>query len=401
MATQDFAYAIIGGWCGGAPATEGIRGGDKTGSILLFSDEKHLPYHRPPLSKQLWLGKKKVEGIFFKDRKFYDDNGVTLMLSTRVVAIDAAGKTLCDDKGQTFRFGKLLLATGGRPRKLAIPGGALDGVCYFRYLDDYLATRTQAMQGKSAVVIGGGFIGSEIAAALNVNHVAVTMIVHGSGLCDRVFPAELGRALAERYRQHGIEVISLSHPTEIRRSGDRWLTRTQNGRQVESDLVIAGVGIEPAVSLAQAAGLRTENGIVVDECLRTSHPDIFAAGGNAFFPYAALGSSMRVEHWDTALPRGKQAGRNVAGAQEPFLYMPYFFSDLFEFGYEAVGEVDTHLETFADWEKENDTGVIYYLRDGAVRGAMMCNVWKKLDVAREMIRKAQRVGPRELTGAIR
>lgn len=142
------------------------------------------------------------------------------------------------------------------------------------------------------------------------------------------------------------------------------------------------------------------NGIVVNEYLETSQPDIYAAGDNAFFPYQALGKQMRIEHWDNALSQGMWAGRNMAGAREPFTYQPYFFSDLFEFGYEATGEVDARLETFADWQKENSTGVIYYLRDEKVRGVMMCNVWGKIDVARAMIRRGETVTLEQLRGAI-
>ena len=165
--------------------------------------------------------------------------------------------------------------------------------------------------------------------------------------------------------------------------------------------MIVGVGVIPEMELAKSGGLEVGNGIVVNEYLETSSPDIYAAGDNAFFPYRALGQPMRIEHWDNALNQGKWAGRNMAGAHEPFTYQPYFFSDLFEFGYEATGEVDSRLETFADWQKENDTGVIYYLRDGKVRGVMMCNVWDKVETARELIRKGERMTPEKLRGLIR
>jgi 3-phenylpropionate/trans-cinnamate dioxygenase ferredoxin reductase component len=393
MVAPDYSYLIVGGGLAAASAVEGIREVDKTGSILLISQEKHLPYHRPPLTKQLWSGKKKVESIFVKGRQFYDDNGVRLALSTKAMSIDPRNKTVADDQGRTVSFGKLLLATGGDPKRLSISGGDMEGVCYYRYLDDYLAARAQVAEGKSAVVIGGGFIGSEIAAALSRNGVAVTMVFPGAWLCNRVFPAGLGQAIQKRYQERGINIIREDRPADISRAGGRWLTRTGRGGQVASDLLIVGVGIEPSVGLAQAAGLQTGDGIVVDERLRTSHPDIYAAGDNACFPYKALGVSTRIEHWDNALSQGKCAGRNMAGSEEPFTYMPYFFSDLFEFGYEAVGEVDSRLETFADWEKENDTGVVYYLRDGVIRGAMMCNAWKKIDTARDMIRQARRLQP--------
>ena len=151
--------------------------------------------------------------------------------------------------------------------------------------------------------------------------------------------------------------------------------------------MIVGVGVKPSVTLAEQAGLATGDGIIVNEYLQTSHPDIYAAGDNARFPYQVLGQQARVEHWDNALNQGKHAGRNLAGARDAFTYMPYFFSDLFEFGYEAVGEVNSRMETRADWQKPFDTGVIYYLRDGRIRGAMMCNVWEKVEAARALIRR--------------
>jgi NADPH-dependent 2,4-dienoyl-CoA reductase/sulfur reductase-like enzyme len=166
-------------------------------------------------------------------------------------------------------------------------------------------------------------------------------------------------------------------------------------------MVIVGIGIAPSLEFAKTAGLQTGNGIIVNEYLQTSEADIFAAGDNAFFPYQALGKRTRVEHWDNALNQGKQAGANMAGAHMPYDYMPYFFSDLFDFGYEAVGEVDAQLETFADWQKEYDTGVIYYLRDSKVRGAMMCNVWDKVEMARALIRKGDTVSKEFLRGTIK
>jgi NADPH-dependent 2,4-dienoyl-CoA reductase/sulfur reductase-like enzyme len=250
-------------------------------------------------------------------------------------------------------------------------------------------------------VIGGGFIGSEIAASLAMNKVKVTMVFPEAYLCSRVFPKSLGFALQNSYIGRGVGILSGDRPVSFEKEGERFVTATEKGARIESDLLIVGIGIVPATGLAEEAGLRTGNGVVVDEFLRTSHPDIYAAGDNAFFPYQALGRAMRVEHCDNALNQGKQAGRNMAGAEEPFTYMPYFFSDLFEFGYEAVGEVSAELETFTDWQKENDTGVVYYLKDGRVRGVMMCNVWDKVDAARDLIRKGDRATPENLRGVIR
>jgi len=401
MADQRYTYVIVGGGLAGASAVEGIRERDTNGSILLLGAERHLPYDRPPLSKKLWFGKKKVEEIFLHDQKFYDQNGVTVALGIMVTAVDPKQKSVTTDEGKRYPYQKLLLATGGVPRTLSIPGGDLEGISYYRYLDDYLRLRKESSGGKSAVVIGGGFIGSEIAAALALNKVDVTMIFPDQYLVSRVFPESLGRALLHRFAAGGIKVLEEEQPKSISKKGDRFITRTESGKEIESDILIAGIGIALSLDLPRRAGLQTANGIIVDEFLQASLPDIYAAGDIAFFPYQALGKQTRIEHWDNALSQGKWAGRNMAGAHESYTHMPYFFSDLFEFGYEAVGEVDASLETFADWQKENDTGVIYYLKDGKVRGAMMCNVWDKVEEARKLIRKGEKVSKEGLRGLIR
>lgn len=396
---NKFDYVIVGGGLAGASAIQGIRERDTQGSILLVGEETHLPYDRPPLSKKLWFGKARVEDIFIHDQRFYDDLGVSMMLGTRVEKLDTKEKSVTAANGERYGFGKLLLAIGTKPRRIAIPGGEPEGLCYYRTLDDYLRMQSEAKARQSVLIVGGGFIGSELAAALN-NSLEVTMIFPSATLCRRVFPEKLGLAVQQHFQERGIRVIPSNFPTSISKIGDKFRTETASGKSLESDLMIIGVGVDPSIGLAQEAGLAVGNGIVVNEYLESSHPDIHAAGDNAFFPYQALGHDMRIEHWDNALSQGKAAGRNMAGAHEAFTYQPYFFSDLFEFGYEATGEVDTSLETYADWQKENHTGVIYYLRDERVRGVMMCNVWDRLDAARELIRKNERVTPESLRGVI-
>jgi 3-phenylpropionate/trans-cinnamate dioxygenase ferredoxin reductase subunit len=401
MAEQSYTYIIVGGGLAGASAVEGIRELDRKGPILLMGSEKHLPYDRPPLTKKLWFGKKKVEDIFLHKQDFYGQNNVVMAAGVAARALDVKSKTVTDDKGRTYSYEKILLATGGVPRVLPIPGGDLEGIYYYRYLDDYLRMKQEASAGKSAVVVGGGFIGSEIAAALAVNNVKVMMIFPDLYLVGRVFPEGLGMSLQRHFRERGITILNGEKPASFTRKDGRFVTRTESGKEIESDMVIVGIGIALPLELARNAGLQTANGIIVDEYLQASLPDVFAAGDIALFPYQALGKQTRIEHWDNALNQGKLAGRNMTGAHEPYTHMPYFFSDLFEFGYEAVGEVDSRLEIFSDWQKENDTGVIYYLRDGKVRGAMMCNVWEKVDAARELIRKGKTVTRETLRGLIR
>ncbi len=399
MQPKQYKYVVAGAGLAGASAVEGIRERDPQGSVLLIGSEPDLPYNRPPLSKKLWSGKAKVEDIFVRGADFYREHGVDLALGVKVVRVDAERQSVADSHGNTYGYEKLLLATGGQPRKLTIPGGDLPGVCYFRTLADYRGVREQAAAGKSATIIGGGFIGSELAAALNTNHLQVTMVFPSPYVVNRVFPEALGRAVEADYRKRGVEILSGDVPVSIEHSKGKFIIRTRAGRQLESDLAIAGIGIVPDVELAQGAGLQTGNGIHVNEQLQTSNPDVFAAGDNAFFPEAVLGPT-RVEHWDNAMAQGKCAGANMAGARQPYTHLPFFFSDLFDFGYEAVGEVSTKLQTFADWKDENRTGVIYYLQEGRVRGAMMCNVWDKVDAARDLIRSGREMKPEDLRGAI-
>ncbi len=393
-------YLIVGTGLAGAAAADEIREIDPTHSITLLGEESHRPYDRPPLSKKLWSGKKKVEDLFLHDAAYYESQGIAFVPNRRVVELDAKRKTVRDNQGDIRSFGKLLLATGGTPKRLHLPGEEPEDLCYYRYLDDYQRIKPKAEPGKSAVIIGGGFIGSEMAAALCLNHLNVTMIYPSSHLCHRVFPKSLGLALEKVFQDRGIRILKGGRPASVSRSGSRLAIRTTEGETVEADLVIAGVGLQPAVELAAKAGLTAADGIVVNAALQTSHPDIYAAGDVAQFPYRGLGPSLRLEHWDHAIHQGKQAGRNMAGAHEDYTYMPYFFSDLFEFGYEAVGEIDPRMDVVTDWQKENEKGVIYYLKEGTVRGAMMCNVWDKVPAARELITK--KLGPPALNlqGAI-
>ncbi len=388
MTIRKFQYLIAGAGLAGASAIEGIREVDPNGSIGVVGAEKRLPYHRPPLSKKLWFGKMEVKDVFLHPESFYRENGADLLLGRRLVTLDPGKRIAGDAEGNTYQFEKLLLATGGEPRSLRIPGGDLEGISYYRYLSDYERLQDRVEEGKSVTVIGGGFIGSEMAAALSFRKLHVTMIYPDASLCGRVFPVHLGLALERNYESRGIRILKGQKPVSVEKESGRFVVRSSGGAVVESDLLIVGVGIRPSIELAEKAGVRTGDGIIVDEYLQTSHPDIYAAGDNARFPYQALGQETRLEHWDNALNQGKHAGRNMAGAREAFTYMPYFFSDLFEFGYEAVGEVNSELDTVEEWQKPYDTGTITYMRDGKIRGMMMCNVWDKVDAARELIRQS-------------
>ena len=385
-------YVIVGGGLAGTAAAAAIRERDARGSILILSAEKHPPYDRPPLSKGLWTGSKSLALVSLHEPLFYDTKGIALALGHRVIGIDARHKTLQDSHGWRIRYRKLLLATGGLPRRLPIPGGCLEGVIYFRTLDDYLHLRERAVTGRSAVVIGGGLLGAELAAALTMNKLDVTMVFPGPYPCRRILPEGPGRAVLRLYRDRGVNVLCEDEPVRIESIRGRYRTRTRAGHEIDSDLVLVAAGIAPQTSLARQAGLILRDGVVVDECLRASRKDIYAAGDLAAFPSLALGRRVRVEHWDNARAQGLCAGHNMAGRPEPYTYLPYAFSDLFDFGFEAVGEVDPRLETRCEWQEEDKTGFVYFLKDGRIRGALMCNVWGKVDAARDLILEGAKAG---------
>ena len=373
----DYRYLIIGGGMTAAAAADGIREVDSTGTIGLISAEPDAPYNRPPLSKALWKGEP-LETIWRKT----ENKRVEMHLCRIVKEIVPTQKRVVDDEEKVFTYEKLLLATGGKPRRL--PFGD-DQIIYFRTLSDYRRLRALTETGRRFAVIGGGFIGSEIAAALALNGKEVVMIFPGKDIGDRLFPRALAEFVSNFYRNKGVELLAGEKIIGLEARGNQRVLKTSTDREIVADCVVAGVGIEPNVELAQSVGLKMENGIVVDEFLRTSHPDIYAAGDVAALYSPALGKRIRVEHEDNANSMGRLAGRNMAGKSEPYDHLPFFYSDMFDLGYEAVGEVDSRLETFADWKRPNEEGVIYYLESGRVRGVLLWNVWEQVEAARQLI----------------
>lgn len=377
---KHYNYLIIGGGMTADAAAHGIREVDPKGSIGIVSSETDAPYNRPPLTKALWKGEP-LESVW----RHTETEKIDLHLGRTAQVIDTARKTITDDQKNIYTYDKLLLATGGTVRTL--PFGD-DGIIYYRTLKDYQRLRALTEKGQKFAVIGGGFIGSEIAAALALNKKNVVMIFPGSGICNRVFPADLSKFVTEFYRQKGVELFTGESVSSLERRGTQFVLKTKSNREIVVDGVVSGIGITPNLDLARAAGLSVENGVVVDEFLRTNHPDIFAAGDVAEFFNPSLAKRMRVEHEDNANTMGRLAGRNMAGKSEPYHHLPMFYSDLFELGYEAVGELDSRLETFADWKEPNKEGVIYYLKDNRVRGVLLWNVWGQVDAARALIAEA-------------
>jgi 3-phenylpropionate/trans-cinnamate dioxygenase ferredoxin reductase component len=392
---DSYRYLIVGGGMAADAVCKGIRSVDETGTIGVVGAEPHAPYKRPPLTKGLWAGDDE-ESIWRKTA----EKGATLHLSRRVVEIDPAAKRVRDDAGDEYVYEKLVLATGGTPRRI---GGDDDAVIYFRDLDDYRRARELSDQGASFAVIGGGFIGSEMAAALSTAGRAVTIVLPEPGIGWRNFPPELAAHVTEEYRRRGVTVMTDAIVAKVEPLGGQTVITLEDGRSLTVDAVVAGLGIVPNVELAEQAGLTVDDGIVVDEYGHADGAeDVFATGDVVRFPYQALGKTARVEHEDHANTHGRAVGANAAGAGEVHDHLPFFYSDLFEFGYEAVGEADTRLRSIEAWRTPLGKGGLAFLDDSdRPRGLLLWNIFGKMDAARELIRAGQPLtvdGLRELVG---
>jgi 3-phenylpropionate/trans-cinnamate dioxygenase ferredoxin reductase subunit len=388
----DYKYLIIGGGMTADSAVRGIRKVDTQGSIGLISAEPNPPYDRPPLTKGLWKGKPE-EDIWRQT----EDRQVDTHLGRRIDQLSLEDKQAIDEKGNVYTYDKLLLATGGTPRRF--PFGK-EHILYFRTFEDYKQLRERTQKGQHFAVIGGGFIGSELAAALAMNDEDAVMIFPEEGIGGGHFPLDLSKFLNDYYREKGVEVLAGELVSGLETRGDKLVLKTNSGQEVEVDSVLAGIGIIPNVELARAAGLEVEDGVIVDEFLRTSHADVYAAGDVASFFSPALGKRMRVEHEDNANTMGQVAGRNMAGDSNAYHHLPYFYSDLFDLGYEAVGDTDARLEIFSDWQDPFKKGVIYYLQEGRVRGVVAWNVWSQVEPARQLIAEPGPFSPRDLKGRL-
>jgi NADPH-dependent 2,4-dienoyl-CoA reductase/sulfur reductase-like enzyme len=391
-----YSYVIVGGGMTGYAAAQAIRRKDASAEIAMFTREVDPPYRRPPLTKGLWKG----DGL---DKTMYDAArlNLALQLETTVTEVLPDRHAFKDDAGGEHTYGSLLLATGGTPRRL--PYGD-DNIIYYRTLADYRRLRALTEGGASIAVIGGGFIGSELAAGLAMNDCRVTMILPEPAIGGRNYPEDLARYVTDYFGERGVRVLTRTSIRDFKVEGghQRLMVEREGGgaEEIVADGTVAGIGITPNTSLAEAAGLRTANGIVVDRFLRTSAPDVYAAGDVAAFDSPALGPSVRVEHEDNARNMGRVAGENMAGGDAPYDYLPFFYSDLFDLGYEAVGMLDARLETFSDWVEPFKKGVIYYMEAGRVRGVLLWNVWDKVDAARELVQSGAEYRREDLAGKL-
>ena len=393
---KEYKYIIIGGGMTGSSAAMGIRQRDPAGSIAMFTKEPHGPYNRPPLSKSLW-GKGKLEDIM----RPLDPYRVDLYLETKVARVVCEKKQIVVNDGEKYAYTKLLLATGGAPIQFPnLP----QGVIAYRTRADFEQLKAVAGQGKSIAVVGGGFIGSEIAAALTRNGCKVTMVFPEDGISARIFPANLSQFINDYYAQKGVTIKAHWLVNEITKEGNVYNVqiREVNTGEIENltfDKVVLGIGVKPEVALAEQAGLEINNGIRVTPTLQTADPDIYAAGDVANFYNPSLQTWTRVEHEDNANAMGMMAGMNMAGEAQKYEHFPFFYSDLFDLGYEALGELSSDHNIIEDWIEPFKKGTIFYLNDpGQIRGIIFWNLWGKIDEGRKLIAEGKTHQPEDLKG---
>lgn len=400
---NDFEYIVVGAGMAGDAAVAGIRQEDPTGTIALIGAEPDEPYNRPALSKALWREEDTTPSTIIL--KASSTPGVTLMLGTRVTSVNPDAHTVTTADGKEFGYHRLVLTTGGRPRTAGIPAGPR--VIHFHDLSDYRALRTQATRGAHVVVVGGGFIGTELAAVLAETPATVTYVFPRDHVDGHVLPEEIARHLDEVYREHGVELVPGVRVTTVAETPDgEGVTLTlDDGRELHGDVAVLGLGQDPETDLASAAGLAVWEGIVVDAHRRTSDPDIFAAGDAVARPDRVFGR-RRVQHEDAAVTGGRVAGRNAAGGEASDDHVPYFYSDIFADGYEALGVTDPTGASLVDWKEPGSEAVVYYFdEDSVLQGVLMWNVWGDEDhdtkaIAAQLLEDRSPRDPGELVGAI-
>lgn len=372
---KSYHYLIIGGGIAGGRAIDSIRKLDSQGTVALVTREPHPPYQKPPLSKGYLIGSEGLDQVYLKEVGYYEQNQVDLFMASAVVKIDRAAHTVALENGETLGYRKLLLATGSTPRRLPLPGVDLDGVWTLRTIEDSDSLRNAAAGGGPAVILGGSFIGAEIAAALSKVGMDVSVVFPEARLLARVCPPELSAFIQERFAEQGVRLLSGHKPERIEGVGRVERVVLDNGDALLANLVVMGVGVTPDTGLAWEAGLELDErgGIVVDEQLRTSDPDIYAAGDVAAWYDPTSERRIRIEHWDVARQQGLRAGRNMAGEDKAYGAVPYFYSDLLGYSLEGWGDL-TGWDDMVRRGRVGDAQFSFYsFKEGKLAGILAVN----------------------------
>ena len=398
MSAQPQTFVIVGGGLAGAKAAETLREEGFDGRLVLIGDEAERPYERPPLSKEYLRGET-AEKPYVHGEDFYAERGIELWTSARVTGVDAGRGELRLEDDRRLGYDRLLLATGAEPRRLDVPGAELAGIMYLRTVADSERIAERFERGRRVVVVGSGWIGAEIAASARMKGCEVTMIEMATLPLERVLGHEVGQIYLDVHRDHGIEFLPETTVERFEGEGSLERVLTRDGALIETDVAIVGVGVTPRVQLAEAAGLRVENGILVDERLESSVPGVFAAGdvANAHHPFYER--RLRVEHWANALNQGPAAARAMLGEPVSYDEIPYFFSDQYETGMEYAGFASEWDEVVFRGDVAGREFIAFWLAEGRVVAGLNMNVWDVNEEIRELIRSRQPVDAKRLADA--
>ena len=393
----DQTFIIVGASLAGAKAAEELRERGFDGRLVLIGSEPERPYERPPLSKDYLRGESEREQVYVHPADFYDAQQIELLTGRTASAIDPQVRRVTLADGTELGFDRLLLATGAEPRRLQLPGADLGGVYYLRSLSDCDALRERLDKGGHMIVVGAGWIGSEIAASARQRGLGVTVIDPLSLPNERIFGSEIGTFYRDVHAQHGVDLRLGVGVEGLEGNASVRTVRTSDGDSIDCDFVAVGIGVSPRVELAQAAGLRVDNGIVVDERLRTSAQDVFAAGdvANAWHPVCE--ANIRVEHWANALNQGPAAADSMLGDPVSYDQIPYFFSDQYDVGMEYSGyPIDWDRVVFRG-ERASGEFIAFWLAGGRVIGGMNVNIWDVNEHIQALIRSQRQVDVDELS----
>jgi 3-phenylpropionate/trans-cinnamate dioxygenase ferredoxin reductase subunit len=396
MTSGNQTYVIAGASLAGAKAAETLRQEGFDGRVVLVGAEHERPYERPPLSKDYLRGEVGREKVYVHDEGFYAEHDIELRLGRTAHSLDTSGRVLELDGGEGLRYDRLLLTTGAEPRRLSIPGAELDGVLYLRSVRDSDALRERLGRGGAVVVVGAGWIGAEVAASARQRGLEVTVLDPLSVPLERVMGAEVGAIYRDIHTDHGTQMLMGTGVEAFEGAKAVERVRTSDGRKLECDFVVVGVGVEPRVRLAERAGLAVDNGVLVDERLQTSLPAVFAAGdvANAYHPF--YGERIRVEHWANALNQGPAAARNMLDQPAAYERLPYFFSDQYEVGMEYTGFARSWDRVVFRGDPATREFVAFWLVEDRVVAGMNVNVWEVTDPIRRLIGQRLSVDDRRL-----
>ncbi len=389
-------YVIVGANLCGGRAAETLRQEGFEGRLVLVGAERERPYERPPLSKEYLRGEEERVKIFLRPPDFYEEQEIELRLGVRAERLDVKERTVELDGGERLAYDKLLLATGGRVRRLPVPGADMEGVYYLRTVDDSERIAAELRPGRRAVVVGAGFIGSEVAASARVKGLEVTVLEAAETPLLKALGPEMGGIYAEIHREHGIDLRLECRLDRLEGSRRVECVTMADGEKVECDFVVVGVGIDPETALVEGSGIATEDGIVVDECCRTNVAGVFAAGDVARTFNPVLEERIRVEHWANAQNQGAAAAKCMLGRDEPYAEVPWFWSDQYDINMQYVGHASAWDEVVLRGDVSGRRFSAFYLKEGRLRATMALNRPRDIAASRALIRTGAPVDAKQL-----